>query len=139
AEGWPGTRLVITTLIGGVLAAGGAGAVNMWFDRDIDQVMKRTRNRPIPGGRVPARHAAIFGFTLGLASGPWLYVTANGLTAILALSAFGFYVFVYSMYLKRHTIHNTVLGGVAGAMPPLIGWTAVTDSITVEGLLLFFI
>lgn len=139
AEGWPGTWLVVATLIGGMLAAGGAGAVNMWIDRDIDQVMRRTRNRPIPSGRVPARHAAIFGFTLGLSSGPWLYFTANGLSALLALGAFVFYVFIYSMYLKRHTVHNTVLGGVAGAMPPLIGWAAVTGDISVEGLLLFFI
>ncbi|MDA0270208.1 MAG: heme o synthase [Chloroflexi bacterium] len=139
ADGWPGTQLVIATLIGGMLASGGAGAVNMWIDRDIDQIMRRTQNRPIPGGRIPARHAAIFGFALGLGSGPWLYLTVNGLSALLALGAFGFYVFLYSMYLKRHTVHNTVLGGVAGAMPPLIGWAAVTDSITIAGLLLFFI
>jgi len=139
ADGWPGTRLVLATLVGGMLAAGGAGAVNIWIDRDIVGLMKRTQNRPIPSGRIPAHHAAIFGFILGLSSGPWLYFTANGLAALLALGAFAFYVAVYSLYLKRKTVHNTVLGGVAGAMPPLIGWAAVTDSVTVEGLLLFFI
>jgi heme o synthase len=139
AAGWPGTWSVVATLIGGILAAGGAGAVNMYLDRDIDEIMLRTRSRPIPGGRIPARHAAIFGYGLGLASGPWLWLTVNEVAAALALGAFAFYVFVYSMYLKRHTVHNTVLGGVAGAAPPLIGWAAVTGSVTVEGLLLFFI
>lgn len=139
ADGWPGGGLVAATLVGGMLAAGGAGAVNMWVDRDIDAIMKRTRRRPIPAGRVAPKHAAIFGFALGLASGPWLWLTVNGLAAVLALGAFAFYVFVYSLYLKRHTVHNTVLGGVAGAMPPLIGWVAVTGSVGVEGLLLFFI
>lgn len=138
-DGWPGWGLVLATLLGGMLAAGGAGAVNMYIDRDIDGLMMRTRNRPIPSGRVPARHAAIFGWVLGLASGPWLILTVNGWAAALALGAFAFYVFIYSMYLKRHTVHNTVVGGIAGALPPLIGWTAVTNSITIEGFLLFAI
>jgi heme o synthase len=139
AGGWPGTWLVAATLLGGIMAAGGAGAVNMYIDRDIDQIMERTRSRPIPSGRVPARHAAVFGYTLGGGSGVWLLLTVNAVTAALALGAFVFYVFIYSTYLKRRTVHNTVLGGVAGAMPPLIGWAAVTGSVTVEGLLLFFI
>ena len=83
--GWPGWGLVLATLLGGILAAGGAGAVNMYIDRDIDGQMMRTRNRPIPSGRVPARHAAIFGWTLGLASGPWLLFTVNAWSAALAL------------------------------------------------------
>ncbi|TAK78098.1 MAG: protoheme IX farnesyltransferase [Dehalococcoidia bacterium] len=137
--GWPGWQLVLATLVGGVLAAGGGGAVNMYIDRDIDALMRRTRKRPIPSGRVPARHAAIFGWSLGLASGPWLLFTVNPWAAALALGAFAYYVVIYSMYLKRHTVHNTVVGGIAGAAPPLIGWTAVTDSITIEGALLFAI
>lgn len=138
-EGWPGWWPVVATLIGGVLASGGAGAVNMYIDRDIDAIMVRTRKRPIPRGDVSPRSAAIFGWTLGLASGPWLYVTVNWLSAVLALIAFLFYVGPYSLYLKRRTLHNTVLGGVAGAMPPLIGWAAVTNTITTEGLILFVI
>ncbi len=139
ADGWPGTWLVVATLIGGILAAGGAGAANMAYDADIDRIMERTRSRPVPAGRIPARHAAIFGYALGLGSGLWLWLTVNAISAALALGAFGFYAVIYSMYLKRQTVHNTVLGGVAGAMPPLIGWAAVTGSVTVEGLLLFFI
>lgn len=138
-DGWPGWGLVLSTLFGGVLAAGGSGAVNMYIDRDIDGQMKRTQNRPIPSGRVPARHAAIFGWVLGLASGPWLLLTVNEWSAALALGAFAFYVFIYSMYLKRRTVHNTVVGGIAGALPPLIGWAAITNSITIEGALLFAI
>jgi len=138
-NGWPGWWLVTATLIGGVLASGGAGAVNMYIDRDIDAIMVRTRKRPIPRGTIRPRHAAIFGWALGLASGPWLLLTVNWMSAVLALTAFFFYVGPYSLYLKRRTLHNTVLGGVAGAIPPLIGWVAITNSITVEGLLLFTI
>jgi heme o synthase len=139
ADGWPGGLLILATLLGGMMAAGGAGAVNMYIDRDIDAVMQRTRRRPIPSGRVPARHALIFGLLLGLGSGPWLWYTVNTMSAALAVGAFLFYVVAYSLYLKRRTVHNTVLGGVAGAAPPLIGWAAITNSITIEGLLLFFI
>ena len=138
-EGWPGWGPVLATLFGGILSAGGAGAVNMYIDRDIDGIMARTRKRPIPSGRVPARHALIFGLTLGFASGPWLWLTVNFASAVLAVAAFLFYVGPYSLYLKRRTVHNTVIGGVAGAIPPLIGWAAVSNSITLEGLLLFAI
>ncbi|MQC18463.1 MAG: protoheme IX farnesyltransferase [Chloroflexi bacterium] len=139
AEGWPGGTSILATLVGGMMAAGGAGAVNMFIDRDIDAVMARTRRRPIPAGRIPARHALIFGLALGIGAGPWLWLTVNATSALLALGAFLFYVVAYSLYLKRRTVHNTVIGGVAGAAPPLIGWAAVTDTLTVEGLLLFFI
>ncbi|MQC48380.1 MAG: protoheme IX farnesyltransferase, partial [Chloroflexi bacterium] len=139
AEGWPGGTQILATLVGGMMAAGGAGAVNMYIDRDIDSVMERTRKRPIPAGRVPARHALIFGLALGIGAGPWLWVTVNATSALLAFGAFLFYTVAYSLYLKRRTVHNTVLGGVAGAAPPLIGWAAVTDTVTIEGLLLFFI
>jgi len=101
--------------------------------------MKRTRNRPIPSGRVPARHALVYGLTLGLASGPWLWLTVNLASAVLAVVAFLFYVGPYTLYLKRRTVHNTVIGGIAGALPPLIGWAAVSNSVTIEGLLLFAI
>jgi len=137
--GWPGFGPVLATLLGGIFAAGGAGAVNMYIDRDIDAIMVRTRKRPIPSGRVPARHALIFGMALGIASGPWLWVTVNAASALLAVGAFAFYVGPYSLYLKRRTVHNTVIGGVAGALPPLIGWAAITNSITIEGVLLFAI
>ena len=92
-----------------------------------------------PSGRVPARHALIFGMTMGLGSGPWLWLTVNAASAILAIGAFVFYAGIYSVYLKRHTVHNTVVGGIAGALPPLIGWAAITNSITIEGVLLFAI
>jgi heme o synthase len=136
--GWPSTWLVLATLAGGMLAAGGAGAVNMYIDRDIDAVMSRTRTRPIPAGRVPPRAALAFGLALGAASGPWLWVTVNPLSAALAVGAFLFYAFGYS-YLKRTTVHNTVLGGAAGAAPPLIGWTAVTGEFGLQGVLLFLL
>jgi protoheme IX farnesyltransferase len=136
---WPDGWLVVATLIGGVLAAGGAGAVNMYIDRDIDDVMVRTRSRPIPSGRIPAHHAAIVGWVMGIASGVWLALTVNVISAVLAVGAFLFYVVVYSMWLKRTTVHNTVLGGVAGAAPPLIGWAAVTGSIEWTGVLLFLV
>jgi len=138
-DAWPDAWLVIATLIGGILAAGGAGAANMYIDRDIDKIMVRTRSRPLPAGRIPARHAAIAGWSMGTASGVWLVLTVNILSAVLAVSAFFFYVVVYSMWLKRTTVHNTVLGGIAGAAPPLIGWAAVTGSIDWTSALLFLV
>jgi protoheme IX farnesyltransferase len=137
--GWPSTWLVIATLIGGMLASGGAAAVNMYIDRDIDAIMSRTRSRPVPRGAVPARHALIFGLAQGIASGIWLALTVNVISAVLAIAAFLFYTVVYSLYLKRTTVHNTVLGGAAGAAPPLIGWTAVTGHIGLSGVMLFLI
>jgi protoheme IX farnesyltransferase len=136
--GWPSTGLVLATLVGGLLAAGGAGAVNMYIDRDIDALMHRTRTRPIPRGTVSPRAALLFGLTLGAASGPWLWVTVNATSALLAVAAFLFYAFGYA-YLKRTTVHNTVLGGAAGAAPPLIGWTAVTGEVGLQGVLLFLL
>lgn len=138
-EDWPDGWLVLATLIGGILAAGGAGAVNMYIDRDIDDLMVRTRSRPIPSGRIPAHHAAIVGWAMGIASFFWLAATVNLLSAALGVGAFLFYVVIYSMWLKRTTVHNTVLGGVAGAAPPLIGWAAVTGSIEWTGVLLFLV
>jgi len=137
--GWPSSWLVAATLIGGVLAAGGAGAVNMYIDREVDAIMRRTRSRPIPRGSVEPRHALVFGVAMGAASGVWLALTVNLISATLAVGAFLFYTLVYSAYLKRTTVHNTVLGGAAGALPPLIGWTAATGSVGLEGVLLFLI
>jgi len=139
SDSWPSTWLVLATLIGGILAAGGAGAVNMYIDRDIDEVMARTSSRPVPTGRVPASHAAIVGTTMGVASGVWLTLTVNAFAAALAVGAFLYYVVIYSMWLKRTTVHNTVLGGVAGAAPPLIGWVAVTGEVGWTGVLLFLV
>jgi protoheme IX farnesyltransferase len=139
SDAWPSTWLITATLIGGVLAAGGAGAVNMYIDRDIDNLMARTRSRPIPTGRIPAKHAAILGIAMGISSGIWLTLTVNAFAAVLALGAFLYYVVIYSMWLKRTTVHNTVLGGVAGAAPPLIGWVAVTGEVSWTGILLFLV
>ena len=138
-DGWPSSWLVVATLIGGVLAAGGAGAVNMYLDRDIDAIMERTRSRPVPRGVISPPAAGVFGLVLGLLSGPWLALTVNMLAAALALGAFLFYTLVYTLYLKRTTVHNTVLGGVAGAAPALIGWVAVTGELNLEGVYLFMI
>ena len=139
SSSWPSTWLVVATLIGGFLAAGGAGAVNMYIDRDIDEIMARTSSRPVPTGRVPAHHAAIVGIIMGISSGIWLTLTVNAFAAILAVGAILYYVVIYSMWLKRTTVHNTVLGGVAGAAPPLIGWVAVTGEIGWTGVLLFLV
>lgn len=140
AEGaWPDSWLVAATLIGGVLAAGGAGAANMYLDRDIDAIMERTRSRPVPRGSVSPAAAGTFGLVLGLLSGVWLALTVNLLAAALAIGAFLFYTLVYTLYLKRTTVHNTVLGGVAGAAPALIGWVAVTGELNIEGVYLFMI
>ena len=129
AEGWPGTWLVVNTLIGGSLSAGGANAVNSYIDRDIDRVMRRTARRPLPATRVEPRHALVFGALLGAAGFGWLWVAVNLLAAGLATAALLFYVFVYSMLLKRTTVQNIVIGGAAGAVPVLVGWAAVTGSL----------
>ena len=137
--GWPSTWLVLATLAGGSLAAGGANAINQFAERDIDARMSRTRDRPLPAGSVAPRNAAIFGGVLGVLATVWLAVTVNALAAALALAALAFYVVVYTYYLKRSTVQNIVLGGAAGAAPPVIGWAAVTGAVGVEALLLFLI
>jgi heme o synthase len=137
AHGWPGTWRLAVTLVGGALAAGGANAVNMWFDRDIDRTMHRTRARPIPSGRVGAGAALTFGLGLGAAAFAVFALFANLLAATLATGALLFYVLVYTMYLKRSTIQNIVIGGAAGAVPPLVGWASVTGRLDVTALYLF--
>lgn len=139
AGGWPGLDLIALTLLGGVLTGGGANAMNQWFDRDIDAAMARTASRPIPAGLVTPGQALAWGLLLAGAGGLQLLLTVNWLAALLALAAVAFYVVVYTMWLKRTTVHNTVLGGIAGAAPPVVGWAAVTGRIDVAALLLFAI
>jgi protoheme IX farnesyltransferase len=136
-RGWPGWRLVLLTVAGGWLAAAGANAINCWFDRDIDQDMGRTKSRPLPAGRIEPRQALAFGIGLGVASFALLATTVNVLSASLALLALLFYVFVYTMWLKRSSMQNIVIGGAAGAIPPLVGWAAVTGSLNITAVFLF--
>ena len=137
--GDPSPGLVALTCLGGYLSAGGAGAVNHWFDRDIDLQMKRTANRPIPAGRVRPRAALLFGCTLAALSLLVLTLTVNPLAAALSFSGFLGYVFIYTVWLKRRTPQNIVIGGAAGAVPPLVGWAAVTGSVSGTAVILFFI
>ena len=121
------------------VGAGACGAINMWYERDIDALMRRTRGRPIPAGRMPAETALAFGVTLAVFSVALMFLATNAVAAgVLALSIF-FYVFVYTVWLKRRTPQNIVIGGAAGAFPPLIGWAAVTGSVSLVPLVLFAI
>ncbi len=131
--------LVVATLIGGTLAAGAANAINNVYDRDIDQIMIRTRRRPLPAHEVNPQDALVFGLILTVVSFGWLAFTTNLVAAFLSLLAIGFYVVVYTMLLKRSTPQNIVIGGAAGALPPVIGWAAVTGDISLPALLLFAI
>jgi protoheme IX farnesyltransferase len=137
--GDPSPLLVFLTCLGGYLSAGGAGAVNHWFDRDIDAQMVRTATRPIPAGRIAPRAALIFGCTLAALSLLELSLTVNPLAAGLSFSGFLGYVFIYTVWLKRRTPQNIVIGGAAGAVPPLVGWAAVTGSVGGTAVILFFI
>jgi heme o synthase len=137
ARGIPSPWLVFATLFGGAMAAGSANALNCVADADIDAVMKRTRSRPLPRHRVPQRGALVFGVTLGVLSFAWLWPTTNLLAASMAVGAILFYVFVYTLVLKRRTAQNIVWGGAAGCMPVVIGWAAVTGSITWPALVMF--
>ncbi len=137
--GDPSPLLVALTCLGGYLSAGGAGAVNHWFDRDIDARMTRTAKRPIPSGRVSPRAALLFGCTLAGLSLLELTLAVNALAAGLSFAGFLGYVFVYTVWLKRRTPQNIVIGGAAGAVPPLVGWAAVTGSVSGTAVILFFI
>jgi protoheme IX farnesyltransferase len=139
SRGWPSTGLVILTLVGGALSAAGAGAINCWIDRDIDGDMYRTRRRPIPDGRIAPAHALTFGITLGVLAFVLLAFWVNVLAATLSVSGLLFYVFVYTLWLKRSTAQNIVIGGAAGAVPPLVGWAAVTHSLDLTAVYLFAI
>lgn len=138
-QGVPTWGQVLAVLVGGFLMAGGANAINMWFDRDIDGVMGRTRLRPIPAGRIPARHALGFGIGLGIAAFLVLWRFTNLLAALLALGGLLFYVLVYTMWLKRSSPQNIVIGGAAGAVPPLVGYAAVTGGLDLAAAYLFVI
>ena len=137
--GSPSWSLVLAVFVGGYLMAGGANAVNMYMDRDIDDRMSRTRLRPIPSGRMQPREVLAFGVLLSTTSTWLLALAANVLTAALALAGFYFYVFVYTRWLKRSTPQNIVIGGAAGAFPPLVGWAAVTNRVDLLGVYLFLI
>jgi heme o synthase len=139
ARGLPPLSLVAWTLVGGALAAGAANAINCYFDRDIDELMSRTRRRPLPAHAVEPENALVFGLALGVVAFGVMAVLVNLVAAFLTLLAMAFYVVVYTMLLKRSTPHNIVLGGAAGALPPVIGWAAVTGDIGLPSLLLFAI
>jgi len=139
ARGLPGVGLVVGTLVGGTLAAGSANALNCYYDRDIDAIMLRTKNRPLNHSLVSPRSALIFGLVLGGLSLTLLWLTTNALSAALAAAAIAFYVLVYTRLLKRRTAQNIVWGGAAGCMPVLIGWTAVTGHLAWAPVVLFLI
>jgi protoheme IX farnesyltransferase len=137
--GDPSVPLVAATVLGGFLSAGGAGAFNHWYDRDIDAQMGRTANRPVPAGRISPRAALIYAFALQLASFAILWAAANLLAASLAALGFVWYTLVYTVWLKRRSPQNIVIGGAAGAIPPLVGWAAVKGSVAPDALYLFAI
>ena len=137
AHGHPNVAAMVAVFAGGTFAAGGAHAINCWFDRDIDAEMNRTRRRPLPSGRIPAWHALAIGIVLNVLAFAVLWAGANLLAAVLALAGALFYVFVYTFWLKRSTPQNIVIGGAAGAMPPLVGWAAATGRLDLTALALF--
>ncbi|MBI30973.1 MAG: protoheme IX farnesyltransferase [Actinobacteria bacterium] len=137
--GMPSLSLVLLTISGGALAAGGANTFNMYIDRDIDRLMERTQGRPLVTGTVTPRSALVFGVALEVAAFVLFYLFVNWLSAVLALGACLFYVFIYSLWLKRTSRQNIVIGGAAGAAPALIGWAAVTGSLSLNPIILFAI
>jgi protoheme IX farnesyltransferase len=139
AHGRPHLLAMVAVIVGGSLAAGGAHAINCWYDRDIDFLMSRTRRRPIPDGRIPAWHALVIGIAMNGVAFAVLWAWANLLAAGLALLATLIYVFVYTIWLKRSTPQNIVIGGAAGAIPPLVGWAAVTGGLDLTAISLFLV
>ena len=137
--GWPSTWLVAATLIGGTLSAAGANTINCWYDRDIDGVMKRTRSRPLVTGAIQPANALAFGIGLGALAFAFLAATTTLAAASLALAALLFYVFIYTVWLKRRTPQNIVIGGAAGAFPPMVGWAAVTGDLSLAPVIMFAI
>src|SRR5205807_9183686 len=138
-RGFPALGLLVATLLGGALAAGSANCINCYIDRDIDQIMGRTQRRSLPAGRVEPRQALVFGIMLGVSSFIILTLFVNLLSAVLAFSAILFYVFVYTLWLKRTSTQNIVIGGAAGAVPVLVGWAAITNSLSLPAIWLFAI
>ena len=139
AGGWPAGSLVLWTMVGGYLMAGGANTINMFMDRDIDSIMGRTRYRPIPSGRMSPAHALTFGIGLAVTSFALFTFQVNLLSAVLALAGLLYYVFVYTRWLKRTSPQNIVIGGAAGAFPPLVGWAAATGGLSLTAIYLFLI
>ncbi|MFN2536507.1 MAG: heme o synthase [Pseudonocardiaceae bacterium] len=137
ARGVPSLWLIAATLVGGSMAAGSANTLNCVIDADIDAQMKRTRTRPLVTHEVPVRHALIFGIGLGVAAFGWLWATTNLLSAVLAMATILFYVFGYTLLLKRRTAQNIIWGGAAGCMPVVIGWSAVTGTVSWPALVMF--
>jgi protoheme IX farnesyltransferase len=131
--------LAFTAVLCITIAAGAAGAINMWYDRDIDAMMRRTRSRPIPAGRIAPHAALAYGVTLALGSVVVMGLATNLVAAVLLAASIAFYVFIYTIWLKRRTPQNIVIGGAAGAFPPLIGWAAVTGSVAALPLMMFAI
>ncbi len=139
ARGMPSPLLMVATLLGGLLSAGSANAINCYLDRDIDQLMGRTMRRAVPAGKVSARNALVFGVVLAVVSFTEMVLFVNLLAASLALSGILFYVFIYTALLKRTTPQNIVIGGAAGAVPALVGWAAVTNTVGLPAFLLFLV
>lgn len=139
ADGWPSTWLVLATLVGGTLSAAGANALNSYYDRDIDEIMRRTSRRPLPRHAIAPRRALVFASSLGVAGFLVLWASSNLLAALLATAALAFYVGVYTLVLKRSTTQNIVIGGAAGAAPVLVGWAAVTGTLELPAWVLFAI
>jgi protoheme IX farnesyltransferase len=138
-RGVPSVWLMVATVVGGTLAAGGANAINMVIDRDIDALMERTMQRPLVRGLMSPRAALTFAVALEVVAFAWLFATVNLLSALLAVSATLFYVFVYTLWLKRTSTQNIVIGGAAGAVPALVGWSAVTNSLDWAPVVLFLV
>ncbi|HEX6370380.1 MAG TPA: heme o synthase [Longimicrobium sp.] len=139
SRGWPNGWTLLWTMIGGYLMAGGANAINMFIDRDIDAHMPRTKLRPIPSGRMSPAHVLAFGVTLGAAAFAVYALLVNVLSAVLAMAGLLYYVFVYTRWLKRTSPQNIVIGGAAGAFPPLVGWAAATGEVSLTSVYLFMI
>lgn len=139
ADGIPAWNITLFTLLGLALSSGGANAVNMWYDQDIDRVMHRTQHRPVPSGRLLPQQALAFGVTAEAVSIILLWYTVGPLPALLSVGGYVYYVFIYTMWLKRRTPQNIVIGGGAGAFPPLVGWTAVTGHLAWAPVLMFLI
>ena len=131
--------LVVVAVLCIAISAGAAGAINMWYERDIDALMERTRNRPIPAGRIAPNKALVFGIVLNVLPVLVMGLMLNWVAAALLALAAGFYIFVYTIWLKRRTPQNIVIGGAAGAVPPMIGWAAVTGSVSLDSIVLFLI
>jgi heme o synthase len=138
-HGMPSLLLIINTLIGGALSAGSANAFNCYIDADIDKVMNRTKGRPLVTGELTKREAYVFAWVMGVVSFFWLALTTNWLAAWLSVAAIAFYVLIYTLLLKRRTPQNIVWGGAAGSMPVLIGWAAVTNSLSISAWVLFLV